>query len=489
MVWALVAGIEVWLMVPGLVLAAWVYSRWRHSYWSTFGVPTPPFVPFLGHVHKQLSLTQARWEYLNEVYSKYGGSSLCGMYEIFRPVLMIGDPDLLKNIFVKNFDHFVDRRQFLAEEGSLINEMVFNKSGDEWKALRSIMTPTFTSGKMRVMFPLITDKADVLVSFTLQEAAKKPYTDMKVNFGLFTMDTIASCAFGIECDSFKNEKAEFARQAEIFFAFSLIKTIKFGLLNISPRIFNSLRLKLETTALRFFESVVEQTIAARKQSQRRGDYLDLLLDAQADNDQLTTAKTAATTLKQSTTDSLDGTENLSITPSKQGLWKMCALLNRFVDEHKSAIDYFNIFVLFTETLRLYPPSFVGERKCTKTFKIPGTNVTLHPGEYVTIPFWSLHHDPRYWPDPEAFLPDRFLPENKADITNFTHMPFGMGPRNCLAMRFALMEVKVALAKLLLKAELRLCNGHEELKLERSPFLLRPEGVNLVISPLAERTQG
>nr|XP_053654484.1 cytochrome P450 9e2-like [Cherax quadricarinatus] len=169
-------------------------------------------------------------------------------------------------------------------------------------------------------------------------------------------------------------------------------------------------------------------------------------------------------------------------------------VQHMVQEH-GAVTYQGIMeakfldACIMETLRLFPPSFVGERKCTKTFKIPGTNVTLHPGDYLTIPFWSLHHDPRYWPDPEAFLPDRFLPENKADITNFTHMPFGMGPRNCIAMRFALMEVKVALAKLLLKAELRLWNGHEELKLEWSPFLLRPGGVNLVISPLAESTQG
>nr|XP_053643919.1 cytochrome P450 9e2-like [Cherax quadricarinatus] len=141
-----------------------------------------------------------------------------------------------------------------------------------------------------------------------------------------------------------------------------------------------------------------------------------------------------------------------------------------------------------ETLRLYPPAVFGERICNKTYKIPGTNVVLRPGDLVTIPFWSLHHDPRYWPEPEVFLPDRFLPENKTNITSFTHMPFGMGPRNCIAMRFALMEAKVALAKLLLKAEIHLRNSGEELKLEPSPFLLRPEGgVNLVVSPLTAKT--
>ncbi|XP_053641271.2 cytochrome P450 9e2 [Cherax quadricarinatus] len=142
-----------------------------------------------------------------------------------------------------------------------------------------------------------------------------------------------------------------------------------------------------------------------------------------------------------------------------------------------------------ESMRLYPAGTFAERECTKTYKLPGTDVILRPGDLVTIPIWSLHHDPRYWPAPEVFLPDRFLPENKSNITNFTHMPFGMGPRSCIAMRFALMEAKVALAKLILKAKLRLKSGHEEVKVALSPVLLRPEGsIDVVITPLATSTQ-
>ncbi|KAK8735868.1 hypothetical protein OTU49_005354 [Cherax quadricarinatus] len=526
--------IVLWLFVVGLVLAAWAYSRWRHSYWSSLGIPTPPSLPFLGHIHKQLSLTQNRWDYFDEVYYKYGGATFCGMYEIFRPVLMIGDPDILKNIFVKDFDHFVDRRQFLAEEGSLTNEMLGNKSGDEWRALRAVMTPTFTSGKMRGMFPLISDKADDLVSFTLKEAAKKPYVDMKVNFGRFTMDTIASCTFGIECNSFKEEEPEFAKWAESFFSFSFIRTLKFTIINISPRLFNFLRLKLETSGTKFFERVVKQTIAVRKRGQRRGDYLDLLLDAQASHDQHTTKSTSIksnTTSETSNTDNHSDNDSLSVVPSKQVLTDKSIVaqsvlfliagydttastlafasfllakypvhqqrlrqeLQQMVQEHGD-ITYQGIMeakfldACVMETLRLYPPGTFGERVCNKTYKITGTNVVLRPGDLVTIPIWSLHHDPRYWPEPEVFLPDRFLPENKTNIRSFTHMPFGMGPRNCIAMRFALLEAKVALTKLLLKAEIHLRSCHEELKLEPSPFLLRPDGgVNLVVSPLTAKT--
>nr|XP_053638108.1 cytochrome P450 9e2-like [Cherax quadricarinatus] len=294
-------GIEVWLLVAGVVMAAWAYSRWRHSYWSSRGVSTPPYLPFLGHMHKLLSSSQSRWLYFDEVYQKFGGSTLSGLYELFRPVLMIGDPELLKNIFVKDFDHFVDRRKFVVEEGSISNIMLSNMTGDEWKTLRGIMTPTFTSGKMRSMFPLMCDKADALVSFSLKEAANKPFVDMKVNFARFTMDTIASCAFGIECNSFKSEVPEFSKYAEMFFNFPFLRILKITLFNIFPKIGNALGIKIDSPAIGFFSNVVEETIAARNTGQRRGDYLDLLLDARGGVNHPIITDTSTVPHNQSTT--------------------------------------------------------------------------------------------------------------------------------------------------------------------------------------------
>ncbi|XP_069948650.1 cytochrome P450 9e2 isoform X2 [Cherax quadricarinatus] len=461
-------GVEVWLFVAALVLAAWSYSRRRHSYWSSRGIPSPPALPFLGHIHNMLSIFHFRWVYFDEVYHKYGGATLCGLYELFRPVLMIGDPDILKHICIKDFDHFVERRPFPAEKESLMNEMLINKYGDEWKALRSAMSPTFTSGKLRGMFPLICDKADSLVSFTLSAASKQPYVDMKENFGRFTMDTIASCAFGIECNSFRDKKPEFAKWASDFFDFSFVRLIKFTLFNISPKLFNDLGIKMGTFSVEFFQRVAEETIAARKAGQKRNDFLDLLLDAQAGHNLPTTAHVSAASHTQSTTDDSAATDNLKNNSQYSN------------SENKNISTTSK-----QETLRVYPPGTTGERICTKTYKIPGTELIVHPGDLVYFPIWSLHHDSRYFPNPEEFLPDRFLPENKDNITSFTHMPFGMGPRNCIAMRFALMEAKVALAKLLLKVELHLKSDFQEVRLAKSPIILTPEGgVHLVIKPLA-----
>ena len=86
------------------------------------------------------------------------------------------------------------------------------------------------------------------------------------------------------------------------------------------------------------------------------------------------------------------------------------------------------------------------RKCTESCEIGG--VQFKKGMGVLIPTWSLHHDEKYWDDAEEFRPERFLPGNKESIDPFTYMPFGQGPRNCVGMRFALLEIKLVLARLL-----------------------------------------
>lgn len=84
-----------------------------------------------------------------------------------------------------------------------------------------------------------------------------------------------------------------------------------------------------------------------------------------------------------------------------------------------------------ETLRKYPPLPVLHRKCTKDCTIDEVGLTVEKGERTIISTLALHYDPEYFPDPEKFDPERFSEENKSNITPFTYLPFGDGPRNCI----------------------------------------------------------
>jgi cytochrome P450 family 6 len=85
----------------------------------------------------------------------------------------------------------------------------------------------------------------------------------------------------------------------------------------------------------------------------------------------------------------------------------------------------------TETLRKYPPVPVVTRECTKTIKLRGTDVTVEKGVHVLLPIMALHRDPKYYPDPERFDPERFSEAEKKKRPQFSYIPFGEGPRLCI----------------------------------------------------------
>jgi cytochrome P450 family 6 len=85
----------------------------------------------------------------------------------------------------------------------------------------------------------------------------------------------------------------------------------------------------------------------------------------------------------------------------------------------------------SETLRKYPPFPMILRKCSRDYTIPDTQITLKKGVNVGIPILGLHNDPKYYPNPEKFDPERFSEENKRSRPAFTWLPFGEGPRLCI----------------------------------------------------------
>ncbi|TNM85768.1 hypothetical protein fugu_008039 [Takifugu bimaculatus] len=124
-----------------------------------------------------------------------------------------------------------------------------------------------------------------------------------------------------------------------------------------------------------------------------------------------------------------------------------------------------------EALRLFPsvPFFarsLGEDCHINGFKVP-------KGANAVIITYALHRDPRYFPEPEEFRPERFLPENSVGRPPYAYLPFSAGLRNCIGQRFALIEEKVVLASILRKFNVEACQKREELR-PVGELILRPE---------------
>ena len=112
----------------------------------------------------------------------------------------------------------------------------------------------------------------------------------------------------------------------------------------------------------------------------------------------------------------------------------------------SKLDYLEACIM--ETLRVCPPIIEHDRVCTNDCVVQG--ITVKKGVKICMPNYPAHYDPEFYPEPEMFKPERFLKENADQIIPYTWRPFGSGNRVCIGQRFALMEIKIFISKLLYK---------------------------------------
>ena len=143
--------------------------------------------------------------------------------------------------------------------------------------------------------------------------------------------------------------------------------------------------------------------------------------------------------------------------------KLYEEINKAVEEKEDThFDYQTITnmpyldMVLQESQRMYPLGHF-ERASGTDYKIPGTEIVIPKGIYVRIAAGAVGKDKKFFPNPETFNPENFAAEKKANRHSLASSGFGHGPRNCIAQRFATMEVKILVARLLHKYRLEPCS--------------------------------
>ena len=136
--------------------------------------------------------------------------------------------------------------------------------------------------------------------------------------------------------------------------------------------------------------------------------------------------------------------------------------------------------MILETLRLWPPAIAVDRQCVKPYVIEPEKsnekqIHLKKGDVVWLPILGIHRDEKYYANPGVFDPERFNDENKSKIDPYTYLPFGVGPRNCIGSRFALLESKIIFYHLLSKFTLvKTAKTSKEIKFKTISTNLQPK---------------
>lgn len=271
------------------VVSACTYIYIRHSftYWQRKGFPfVPPKLPYgnliNGLGHEQLALL------LDRLYQPLKGQGpVGGMYFLHRPFALALDINFVKQMLIKDFHHFEDRGIYYNEKDDPISAHLFAVDAEQWRRLRHKLSPTFTSGKMKFMFPTVINVAQEFEkTLTTLVPAGDTGTDLEIRdiLARFTLDVIGTCAFGIECNSLKNPDTEFKSMG--------LKTLEerplpitLGLVlasyaNLSRRLG---RKNFADQVSEFFTNIVTETIAYRlANGVSRNDFLDLLMKLKSD---------------------------------------------------------------------------------------------------------------------------------------------------------------------------------------------------------------
>jgi cytochrome P450 len=134
-------------------------------------------------------------------------------------------------------------------------------------------------------------------------------------------------------------------------------------------------------------------------------------------------------------------------------------------------------LVLDETLRLYPPAWVGPRRAVVDTEIAGVHVP--EGAYVNYSSWASHRIPDVFPEPEAFVPERFTEDRKVALPKGAYIPFGGGSRTCIGMRFGQLEIRAVVTLLLQRFRLESRAGRT-MTVRQMPTLSPREGLTMVV---------
>ena len=225
---------------------------------------------------------------LNMEYAKKYGK-IYGVYFGTTPRLVIADNELIKNVMIKDFHCFVNRDQNNSLH-KVMNENLFNSEENEWKRMRTITSPSFTSGKLKGMLPLMEKCVDKFVAYFDHVIKEKDgvFYVKKATSG-FTIDVIASTSFATDTNSNDDRSGEnvFVKNGKDFFDFNMIRILSVALFPKFVTKFLNIQSEFSPKALDFFTNLAKEIVRQRKTTKlRRNDLVQLMMDAYVDEKEL-----------------------------------------------------------------------------------------------------------------------------------------------------------------------------------------------------------
>uniref|UniRef100_A0A1A8RGE8 unspecific monooxygenase n=2 Tax=Nothobranchius TaxID=28779 RepID=A0A1A8RGE8_9TELE len=489
---------ETWTLLVAFVTLLILYAYWPYRAFKNLGVSGPKPIPFFGTM---LHYRKGFFNFDENCYKKYG--KIWGIYDGRQPVLCIADPAMIKSILIKEcYSLFTNRRNFRLN-GPLYDAVSIAED-DQWRRIRSVLSPSFTSGRLKEMFDIMKQHSANLTSSMKKMADKDEPLELKEFFGPYSMDVVTSTAFSVDIDSLNNPSDPFVTNIKKMLKFDLFNPLFLAIAFfpfLGP-IFEKMELSFFPASVTdFFYSSLQKIKSNRDSSKKQGrvDFLQLMIDSQKHNDPTGVQQDKGLNdheiLSQSMIFIFAGyeTSSSSLTFLAHSLATNPEVMKKLQEEidatfpNKAPIEYQALMEMeyldcvINESLRIYPIAPRLERVAKASVEING--LLIPKDMVVLVPTWPIHRDPELWPEPEKFKPERFSKANKEKIDPYTYMPFGAGPRNCIGMRFALVMMKLAIVEILQRYSFSVCKETEiPIEMDIQGLLMPKRPIKLKLAP-------
>ncbi|XP_034250394.1 cytochrome P450 6a2-like isoform X2 [Thrips palmi] len=505
-------------VLVALLAAVYMFFLHRFNYWQRRGVPfVAPRLP-CGNVTDVILGRRPMLAVVDDIYKEHRDKRFIGTYFLFTPVLQLQDVDIIRQVYIKEFQDFSGRGTYWNPENDPLSGHLFILGGQAWKSMRAKLVPAFSPGKVKYMFGTVSECAGFLREHVESSLAKGggAYTeDIRELLARFSTDVISSAAFGIESNSMKNPHSEFRRMGQRAFEPCMDVNMRTLLEFFARDIMKMFSIRsVPNDVHEFFTRIVADLVEHReKNNVERADLLNILIRLKNDgfvpgddeasaetrgvdrDDQKLTGKEIAAQVFVffiagfETTSSTTAFTLYELAKHPDIQDKVLQELDTVLKAHGGKVTYDALQemtfmeMVVQETLRHYPAVPFITREAMVTRPLPLTDTMVEKGTRLLIPVWSIHKDPELWEDPLRYDPMRFLEEAKRARRPGIYMPFGDGPRICIGMRMGLVQVKTALATVLSLARVTLApSTPKEVRISARTVVIAPEhDIHLVLT--------
>ncbi|KAF6139587.1 hypothetical protein GIB67_033591 [Kingdonia uniflora] len=439
--------------------------------------PSPPRLPIIGNLHQ---LGELAYRSFGDLSNKYG--PVVFLYLGQAPAVVISSPELAIEVLKTQDLQFANRPFTTAAKALLYGciDVGFAPYGEYWRQIRKICVVELLSIKRVQSFKSVREQE---VSLMIEQISLLCSQQTPVNLSemILTLsnDIVAMCALGTkgEGESGRDRLGKLSREVmRLLGVFSFGDFFpSFGWIDVFTGFVGTLK-KVSKELDIFFEQVIEKHLVEQKKDDDKKDLLDLLLQAQVDNNlQRENIKAILMDMFVGGTDTTSTVIEWAIAElirnpkvmkkTQEEVRRVVGRKSKVKEEDIHQLDYLNCVI--KETLRLHPPGpTLAPRVASESTIINGYHIP--PGTRLLVNVWAIQRDSNIWTNAEEFIPERFS-NNPIDHKGqcYEYMPFGSGRRGCPGISFGLAVVEYVLANLLYSFDWELAGGGKMEELDMS----------------------